>query len=162
MHPQDYQHLFAGGPKPLVSFLSGGNGTEICLISYSENPFLRTLSWGRTRRNPLLLFVLSGSLLLRFDTRQFLALLFQLPPRSTRFEHPISDHFFIHCLLSTCLFFWLLFFAALAPHDCAWRLVPRSPAATVPRQRSSLRPSNRRFTGEGRGGTRCRRSCGRG
>jgi hypothetical protein len=36
------------------------------------------------RRKPRLLSRLSGSLLLRFDTRQFLALLFQLPPRFTR------------------------------------------------------------------------------
>lgn len=36
------------------------------------------------RRNPLLLFLLSGLLLLRLDTRQLLALLFQLPPRMTR------------------------------------------------------------------------------
>ena len=38
------------------------------------------------RRNPLLLFLLSGLLLLRFDTRQLSALLFQLPPRMTRLE----------------------------------------------------------------------------
>ena len=48
------------------------------------------LSWESTRRSPLLLLRLSGVLLLRFDERQFLALLFQLPPRSTRFE-PLSD-----------------------------------------------------------------------
>jgi len=42
------------------------------------------------RRNPMLLFLLSGVLLLRFAVRQFLALLFQLPPRLTRFE-PLSD-----------------------------------------------------------------------
>jgi hypothetical protein len=34
----------------------------------------------------MLLFLLSGLLLLRFADRQFLALLFQLPPRITRFE----------------------------------------------------------------------------
>ena len=34
----------------------------------------------------MLLFVLDGLLLLRFATRQLLALLFQLPPRFTRFE----------------------------------------------------------------------------
>ena len=37
-------------------------------------------------RNPMLLFVLPGLLLLRFATRQLFALLFQLPPRFTRFE----------------------------------------------------------------------------
>jgi hypothetical protein len=36
------------------------------------------------------LFLFSGVLLLRFAERQFLALLFQLPPRLTRFE-PLSD-----------------------------------------------------------------------
>ena len=37
-------------------------------------------------RKPRLLFRFSGSFLLRFAERQFLALLFQLPPRITRFE----------------------------------------------------------------------------
>ena len=40
----------------------------------------------RTVRNPTLLFVLPGVLLLRLATRPLLALLFQLPPRITRFE----------------------------------------------------------------------------
>ncbi len=39
-----------------------------------------------TRRKPMLLLRLSGALLLRYAARQFLALLFQLPPRITRFE----------------------------------------------------------------------------
>jgi hypothetical protein len=39
-----------------------------------------------TARKPLLLLRLSGLLLLRFADRQLLALLFQLPPRFTRFE----------------------------------------------------------------------------
>ena len=34
----------------------------------------------------MLLFRFDGSLLFRFAERQFLALLFQLPPRITRFE----------------------------------------------------------------------------
>jgi hypothetical protein len=37
-------------------------------------------------RNPMLLFRLPGVLLLRYAERQFLALLFQLPPRIVRFE----------------------------------------------------------------------------
>ncbi len=37
-----------------------------------------------TRRNPLLLFLLSGLLLLRLEERQLLSLLFQEPPRNTR------------------------------------------------------------------------------
>jgi hypothetical protein len=38
------------------------------------------------KRNPRLLFRFSGVFLLRFAGRQFLGLLFQLPPRITRFE----------------------------------------------------------------------------
>lgn len=37
-------------------------------------------------RKPMLLLLLFGLLLLRFATRQLLALLFQLPPRLTRLE----------------------------------------------------------------------------
>ena len=40
----------------------------------------------RARRKPRLLFRFGGSFLLRFADRQFLASLFQLPPRFTRFE----------------------------------------------------------------------------
>lgn len=40
----------------------------------------------RARRKPRLLFRFDGLFLLRFADRQFLALLFQLPPRLTRFE----------------------------------------------------------------------------
>ena len=39
-----------------------------------------------SRRKPRLLLRLPGGFLLRFADRQFLALLFQLPPRLTRFE----------------------------------------------------------------------------
>jgi len=38
-------------------------------------------------RNPMLLFVFVGVLLLRFEARQLLELLFQLPPRTTRLGH---------------------------------------------------------------------------
>ena len=49
------------------------------------------LSYGtKTRRKPMLLFRLSGLLLLRLADRQFSELLFQLPPRFTRFE-PTTD-----------------------------------------------------------------------
>lgn len=44
----------------------------------------------RSTRKPLLLFRLSGVFLLRFAERQLSELLFQLPPRFTRFEH--FDH----------------------------------------------------------------------
>ena len=43
------------------------------------------------RGRPILLFMLSGVLLFRFADRQFCALLFQLPPRLTRFE-PDAGH----------------------------------------------------------------------
>ena len=46
----------------------------------------KILSSERTRRSPRLLLRLSGVLLLRLAERQFLALLFQLPPRFTRLE----------------------------------------------------------------------------
>jgi len=39
-----------------------------------------------TRRKPILLFRFDGVLLFRFAERQFDAVLFQLPPRFTRFE----------------------------------------------------------------------------
>lgn len=40
----------------------------------------------KATRKPRLLFRFDGSFLLRFADRQFLAELFQLPPRFTRFE----------------------------------------------------------------------------
>ena len=43
-----------------------------------------------TRRKPMLLLRLPGELLLRFADRTFLALLFQLPPRFTRFEPDLA------------------------------------------------------------------------
>jgi len=42
-------------------------------------------SQSREQRNPLLLFVLSGLFLFRFDARRLSLLLFQLPPRKTRY-----------------------------------------------------------------------------
>ena len=62
--------------------VSDGVGEENLFVYYSE----------RTRRNPRLLLRLSGVLLLRFDVRQFLALLFQLPPRLTRLELLLDYH----------------------------------------------------------------------
>ena len=57
-----------------------GNGcNHLCIGSH---PAL-LMRW-RERRKPKLLLRLSGVLLLRFETRQFSALLFQLPPRFTR------------------------------------------------------------------------------
>ena len=41
--------------------------------------------WVLATRNPMLLFVLSGVLLLRLEERTLFVLLFQLPPRNTRF-----------------------------------------------------------------------------
>ena len=57
----------------------------------------------RTRRIPRLLLRLSGALLLRYDTRQFVKLLFQLPPRFTRFEpFPINIHKIFSVLTCNC------------------------------------------------------------
>jgi len=42
------------------------------------------LSWGQTSRKPVLSLRLAGLFLLRLAERQFLALLFQDPPRNTR------------------------------------------------------------------------------
>lgn len=53
-----------------------------------------------TRRKPRLLFSLPGELLLRFATRQLLALLFQLPPRFTRFEPDAGPLPFLHAPIS--------------------------------------------------------------
>ena len=54
------------------------------------------LSYGtKTRRKPILLFRLSGLLLFRLADRQFSALLFQLPPRITRFEPTIDALLFL-------------------------------------------------------------------
>lgn len=60
------------GRRPVQSHAHGGEIHPLC----SE---LRAI------RNPMLLLLLVG-LLLRFATRQLFALLFQLPPRFTRFE----------------------------------------------------------------------------
>ena len=49
------------------------------------------LAGARAKRNPMLLFRLSGVLLLRFAERQLIALLFHDPPRSTRSAHPFSN-----------------------------------------------------------------------
>lgn len=56
--------------------------------------FSEVLSSERARRKPRLLLRLPGVLLLRFATRQFLALLFQLPPRFTRFDPLFDYHLF--------------------------------------------------------------------
>ncbi len=46
---------------------------------------INCVSYRRTSRNPMLLLRLFGLLLFRLDTVEFEALLFQLPPRLTRF-----------------------------------------------------------------------------
>ena len=86
------------------------NGTSLCSAAVVRLHLLRRrapLSYGtNTRRKPMLLLRSSGSLLLRFAERQFCALLFQLPPRKTRFE-PTSDTLFeLHLYHSSnCLAF---------------------------------------------------------
>ena len=61
---------------------ASGSRTAAGSISGTSIPFAEL----RSTRKPRLLFRLSGVFLLRFADRQFLALLFQLPPRFTRFE----------------------------------------------------------------------------
>ena len=83
----------------LVLPMPGMAGGTICPEGYrggvinlfrGSHPTL-LLSYGtKTRRKPMLLFRLSGLLLLRLADRQFSELLFQLPPRFTRFE-PTTD-----------------------------------------------------------------------
>lgn len=58
---------------------------------FSGSPPTLPMSYGtNTRRKPTLLLRLPGLALLRFAERQFCALLFQLPPRNTRFEPSID------------------------------------------------------------------------
>ena len=59
-------------------------------LSAAARPCLlyRFTSWEAARRKPRLLLRLSGLLLFRLPAVQFLELLFQLPPRFTRFELP--------------------------------------------------------------------------
>jgi hypothetical protein len=69
------------------------------------------LSYGtKTRRKPMLLFRLSGVLLLRLADRQFSALLFQLPPRITRFEPTIDAHIIPWPPLQSIHFFEILLY----------------------------------------------------
>ena len=49
---------------------------------------MKSQCWEAARRKPSLLLRLSGLLLFRLPAVQFLELLFQLPPRFTRFELP--------------------------------------------------------------------------
>jgi hypothetical protein len=69
------------------------------------------------RRKPLLLLRLSGLLLLRFETRQFLALLFQLPPRKTRFEPPA---------ISFCFFYFFGHRNAIPENNLVINTIPTS------------------------------------
>ena len=57
-----------------------------CTCSMIGNPSTFLELGTRARRKPRLLLRLPGLLLFRFAERQFFALLFQLPPRFTRFE----------------------------------------------------------------------------
>jgi hypothetical protein len=62
--------------RSIAQILHAGKIRELYLLAVS----------GLKTRKPRLLLRLSGELLLRFAERQLLALLFQLPPRLTRFE----------------------------------------------------------------------------
>lgn len=72
------------------------------------------MSYGtKTRRKPTLLLRLPGALLLRFAERQFCALLFQLPPRNTRFEPTIDALLELKIFHSTPAFHYLCALCAL-------------------------------------------------
>ena len=95
-------HIFRlGGPAGAGSFHTSyfQKGYYPCQVCLFFRPFRERdaalfnsgypsglLSWARTRRKPRLLFRFDGLFLLRLAERQFLASLFQLPPRFTRFE----------------------------------------------------------------------------
>ncbi len=70
---------------PFQRFCLNESGQECILFFLFHKMSLRA------RRKPRLLFVFEGVLLFRFATRQFLAELFQLPPRFTRLE-PLQIH----------------------------------------------------------------------
>jgi hypothetical protein len=61
------------------------NGTGKAVVSVWSGNFNCPAELKATRK-PRLLFRFNGSFLFRFADRQFLAELFQLPPRFTRFE----------------------------------------------------------------------------
>ena len=68
----------------------------------------RLVDDGLAGRNPMLLLRLSGLLSLRFAERQFAALLFQLPPRMTRFSEPVGTRaLYLYCY-SSAVFISLL------------------------------------------------------
>ena len=58
---------------------------EVTVIApaLASAPAFQDCSTSPPQRKPLLLFLLAGLFLLRFDTRTFLGLLFQDPPRRT-------------------------------------------------------------------------------
>jgi hypothetical protein len=73
--PPDTGHTFWAFPRPCRRFPMNRQITPRRCPESAQ----RT-----TTRKPMLLFRFSGSLLFRFAARQFLALLFQEPPRKTR------------------------------------------------------------------------------
>ena len=92
-----YRHLRNGYPagRPMQGMVCNAlcpekiRGGVINLFRGSHPTLL--LSYGtKTKRKPMLLCRLSGLLLFRVADRQFSALLFQLPPRITRFEPTID------------------------------------------------------------------------
>ena len=85
--PYQHQGFRRYADRSFRSSHQGGIWAKACLPSEGNPSPRQMLSYGtRTNRRPMLLFLLSGLLLFRFEVRQFLALLFQLPPRFTRLE----------------------------------------------------------------------------
>ena len=83
----------SGGARPLCSSARDRQGDYLFIADIRPCHKLRR----RTTRKPRLLLRLPGELLLRFATRQFVAVLFQLPPRFTRLE-PDDGHLICHVL----------------------------------------------------------------
>ena len=74
-------------PPVLLGFAPGRSnktkpGTGPCPVRWMHSPSIEL----QATRTPRLLFRFSGVFLFRFADRQFLDVLFQLPPRFTRFE----------------------------------------------------------------------------
>ena len=93
------QSIRSKNPFALPTLCIFRNYLSLFLSEWDNNLFSGSrptlpMSYGmNTRRKPLLLLRLAGLLLLRLAQRQFCALLFQLPPRNTRFEPSIDALF---------------------------------------------------------------------
>ena len=77
-----YQHRVFNQPIRPGTYV----GNRVIHLFSGSHPTLLMRYGTKTKRKPILWLRLSGLFLLRYAVRQFSALLFQLPPRITRFE----------------------------------------------------------------------------